>query len=482
MAENISRYFEESASGEDQIFMPARFVNIDRQTPMFLPCDLREWVPEGHIVQFILDAVEQIPTAHFHVNHRGTGSEQYPPAMMLALLIYCYATGRFGSRTIEAATHSDVAVRYLCANTHPDHDSICAFRTANGSAFQAAFVGVLQLAHELRLTKVGTVSVDGTKIQANASKHAAVSYARAGEMIEQLELEVKELMERATAAEAQENQEPLDIPGELRRREKRKTALQQARQVIEERAKEMAAAQQEEYKAKVAARQEKREAGEKPRGKEPAPPSEAPDAKAQYNFTDPESRIMKAGNGNHFEQAYNAQAAVDGAMLIVGQRLSEACNDKQELVPSVAAISPVVAGEVVAVLVDSGFYSEAAVQSVEQKADGTASGLTVYAAVEKHSHHKTVADLLPRPEPVAPGAEASAKEIMAHRLQTKAGRELYKLRKQTVEPVFGIIKEVMGFRRFRLRGRAKVSLEWTLVCVSYNLKRLFALKNLVATG
>lgn len=274
MAENISRYFEESASGEDQIFMPARFVNIDRQTPMFLPCDLREWVPEGHIVQFILDAVEQIPTAHFHVNHRGTGSEQYPPAMMLALLIYCYATGRFGSRTIEAATHSDVAVRYLCANTHPDHDSICAFRTANGSAFQAAFVGVLQLAHELRLTKVGTVSVDGTKIQANASKHAAVSYARAGEMIEQLELEVKELMERATAAEAQENQEPLDIPGELRRREKRKTALQQARQVIEERAKEMAAAQQEEYKAKVAARQEKREAGEKPRGKEPAPPSD----------------------------------------------------------------------------------------------------------------------------------------------------------------------------------------------------------------
>jgi hypothetical protein len=402
--------------------------------------------------------------------------------MMLALLIYCYATGRFGSRAIEAATHSDVAVRYLCANTHPDHDSICAFRTANESAFRAAFVRVLELAHHLRLTKVGAVSVDGTKIQANASKHAAVSYARAGEMIEQLELEVKELIERARQAEAQESQEPLDIPAELTRREKRQAALQQARQVIEERAQEMAAAQQEEYKAKVAARQAQRDAGKKPRGKEPTPPSEAPDPQAQYNFTDPESRIMKAGSGNHFEQAYNAQAAVDEAMLIVGQRVSESPNDKQQLVPTVAAISPVVAAQVQAVLVDSGFYSEAAVSAVEDRPEGGASGVTVYAAVEKHSHHKTVADLLPQPEPAAPGSEASAKEIMAHRLQTLTGKALYKLRKQTVEPVFGIIKEVMGFRRFLLRGRAKVSLEWTLVCVSYNLKRLFTLKNLAGAG
>ena len=462
--------------------MPARFVNIDRQTPMFLPCDLRQWVPEGHIIHFIIDAVEQIPTAHFHVNHRGTGSEQYPPAMMLALLIYCYATGRFGSRAIEAATSSDVAVRYLCANTHPDHDSICTFRTTNENAFQAAFVSVLQLAQHLRLTKVGTVSVDGTKIQAYASKHAAVSYARAGEMIEQLELEVKELVERAQQAEARESQEPLDIPAELARREKRQAALRQARQVIEERARAMAAAQQEEYKAKVAARQARRAAGKKPRGKEPTPPSPTPDPKAQYNFTDPESRIMKAGSGPHFEQAYNAQAAVDEAMLIVGQRVSDAPNDKQQLVANVGAISPVVAAQVQAVLVDSGFYSEAAVAAVEQKPDGTGSGLIVYAAVEKHSHHRSVADLLPQPEPAAPGPQASAKEVMAHRLKTKTGQALYKLRKQTVEPVFGIIKEVMGFRRFRLRGRAKVALEWTLVCVSYNLKRLFVLKNMAAAG
>jgi DDE family transposase len=258
--------------------------------------------------------------------------------------------------------------------------------------------------------------------------------------------------------------------------------LKEARRVIEQRRQEMGAAQQEEYRAKLAKRQAQREAGKKPRGPEPTPPGEVPDPKAQYNFSDPDSRIMKAGSGQHFEQAYNAQAAVDQQMLIVGQRVSAAPNDKGELVPSVAAISPVVAPQVSAILVDSGFYSEAAVAAVEQKPEGTASGITVYAAVEKLSHHKTVADLLPQPEPAVPGPEASAREIMAHRLKTQSGQALYKLRKQTVEPVFGIIKEVMGFRRFLLRGRAKVGLEWTLVCVSYNLKRMFTLKNLVAAS
>ena len=460
--------------------MSARFVNLDRKTPMFLPCDLREWLPADHLVHFLLDAVEQIPTGHFHVNHRGTGSEQYPPTMMLALLIYCYATGRFGSRTIEAATHSDVAVRYLCANHHPDHDSICVFRTANRAAFQAAFVTVLQLAQQLRLTRVGTVSVDGTKVQANASKHAAVSYQRAGEPIAQLQLEVQELVTRAEQADTREAKETLDIPAELARRETRIDALKQARQVIEARAKELAKDQQGEHQAKVARRQALRAAGKKPRGPEPQPPSEAPDPKAQYNFTDPESRIMKAGNGQHFEQAYNPQAAVDAAMLIVGQRVSDAPNDKQELVADVQAISLVVAGDIQAVLVDNGFYSAAAVHAVEQKPDGTPSGLTVYAAVGKQSHHQTVADSLPQPEPAPLPPDATPKEKMAQRLQTRVGKQLYKLRKQTVEPVFGIIKSVLGFRQFLLRGREKVSLEWLLVCVSYNFKRLFTLKNLAA--
>jgi transposase len=462
--------------------MPARFVDLDRQTPMFLPYDLREWVPAGHIVHVILEAVEQIPTAHFHSNHRGSGREQYPPAMLLALLIYCYATGRFGSRTIEAASYSDVAVRYLCANHHPDHATICAFRTANEAAFKAAFVTVLQMAQHLKLTKLGTVSLDGTKIQANASKHAAVSYVRAGEMIAQLELEVQELMARAQQAENQETKDALDIPAELTRREDRKAALQQARQVIEARAQEVAAARQAGYDAKQARRQQQRDEGKNPRGPEPKPPSATPEPKAQYNFTDPESSIMKAGNGSHFEQAYNAQAAVDQAMLIVGERVSTAPNDKRELAPTVAALSPVVAPQVETILVDSGFYSETAVQAVEQNDDGTATGRTVLAAVTKLSHHKTVADLLPQPEPPAPGPQATPKEKMAHRLKTTAGKTLYRLRKQTVEPVFGIIKEVLGFRRFSLRGHAKVSLEWTLVCVSYNLKRLFTLKNLVAVA
>jgi transposase len=260
--------------------MAARFVNLDRLTPMFLPCDLQDWVPADHIVHFVLDAVEQLPTEHFQVNHRGTGSEQYPPAMMLALLIYCYITGRFGSRTIEAATYSDVAVRYLCANHHPDHASICAFRTANKQAFDAAFVTVLQLGHHLKLTKVGTVSVDGSKIQANASKHAAVSYARAGEMLAQLELEVKELTERAEQAEAHESKDTLDLPAELTRRQDRKAALQQARQVIEARAKELAAAQQPAYEAKQAKRQAQRDAGQPPRGREPKAPSATREPKA----------------------------------------------------------------------------------------------------------------------------------------------------------------------------------------------------------
>jgi hypothetical protein len=371
-----------------------------------------------------------------------------------------------------------VAVRYLCANHHPDHDSICVFRTANRAAFEAAFVTVLQLAQQLRLTRVGTVSVDGTKIQANASKHAAVSYQRAGELIGQWQLEVQELVTRAEQADTREAKETLDIPAELTRRETRMAALKQARQVIEARAKGIVAAQQAEHQAKVTARQAQRAAGKKPRGPEPQPPSETPDPKAQYNFTGPESRIMKAGNGQHFEQAYNAPAAVNEVMLIVGQRVSDAPNDKQELVATVAAISPVMVEAVQAVLVDSGFYSAAAVQAVEQKGDGTPSGLTVYAAMGKQSHHKTVADLLPSPEPAPLAADAAPRAKMTHRLQTSVGKTLYKLRKQTVEPVFGIIKSVLGFRQFLLRGREKVSLEWLLVCVSYNFKRLFTLKNL----
>jgi len=464
------------------MLMPARFVNLDRPTPRFLPCDLREWLSAAPFVHFILDAVEQIPTAHFHVNPRGTGSEQYPPAMRLALLSYCYATGRFGARPIEAAPHSDGAGRYLCANQHPDHASIGAFRTANQAAFQAAFVTVLQLAQHLRLTRVGTGSVDGTKIQANARKPAAVSDQRAGELIAPWELEVQARLTRAAQADRREAPETLDLPAELARREDRLAALKQARQGIEAQAREMAAARPAAHQAKVAERQAQREAGKKPRGPEPPPPRAGPAPQAQYPFPDPESRILKAGNGPHLEPADHAPAAVDEAMVIVGPRLSAAPNDQRELVATRAALRPVVVAEVQAGLVDSGFNSAAAVHAVAQKPDGTPSGVTVYAAVEKPSQHKPGADLPPQPEPAPPDPRASAKEPMAHRLKTAGGPPRYRLRTQTVEPVLGMIKEGMGFRRFRLRGRAKAALEWTLVCLSYNLKRMCTLKNLVAAG
>jgi transposase len=461
--------------------MPARFVNVDRKTPMLLPCDLREWVPADHIVHFILEAVEQISINHFQVNDRGTGSAQYPPALMLALLIYCYATGRSSSRLIEAATFSDIAVRYLCANLHPDHDSICTFRRENKAAIEAAFLKVLQLAGELKLTRVGTISIDGTKVLANASKHAAVSYGRAGEMIEQLQLEVKQLLEKAEQADTQDQASGLNVPAELVRREKRLSALREARRVIEERAKEAAALQQKEYEAKMERRQADRDQGHKPKGKDPQPPSTEPEPKAQYNFTDPESRIMKAGSGGHFEQAYNAQAAVDENMLIVGAQLSPAPNDKEQLIETWAAVPLAIKPQINAILVDSGFYSEAAVRALEQPAVSTVGPVTVYAAVERSAHHHSVEDLEQK-EPAALAPEARPKERMAHRLKTRAGRALYKLRKQTVEPVFGIIKEAMGFRRFHLRGCEKASLEWKLVCLSYNFKRLFVLKNLTLLG
>ena len=441
---------------------------------MLLPPDLREWIPDNHLAHFVVEAVEGMDLGGIKVNDRGTGSEQYPPRMMLSLLIYCYAAGIFSSRQIEVATSENVAVRFIAANTHPDHDTICTFRRENKALLEESFVKVLELAAELKLLKVGqlTVSIDGTKVGANASKHAAVSYERAGEQMAQLELEVRQLVTKAEAADSAPLAEGLSVPEEIARRQDRHAKLEEARRVIEQRAKERAQAQKAEVEKKKAERQARRDRGEKVRGPEPQEPSEQPEGKDQYNFTDPQSRIMKAGGGkDHFEQAYNAQAAVEvESRLIVGQRVTDAPNDKKELLPTVQSVKTEVVDGVAAILVDSGFYSEAGVKAVE--ANGRA---TVFAAVERKSHHRTVEDLEKRSDPPPPGAEAGAMETMKWRVSTRAGKALYKLRQQTVEPVFGIIKEAMGFRRFLLRGMEKVSLEWTLVCVAYNFKRLHRL-------
>jgi hypothetical protein len=397
--------------------------------------------------------------------------------MLLALLIYSYGTGTFGSRRIEQSTFDNVAVRLITADTHPDHDTICTFRKENKPLLSESFVKVLEMAKKLKVLKFGqiTVSVDGTKVMANASKHSAVSYERAGEMVEQLELEVRQLMAKAEQADATPLEDGLTIPEEIVRRQERKAALAQARREIEARAHARYAVELAEHEKKIAERQARQERGERVGGKIPTPPSPEPKPSEQFNFTDPASRIMKAGSGEHFEQCFNAQAAVEvDSRLIVGDRVSQAPNDKQELVPTVASI-PAEAGTVGAVLTDNGFFSEKAVNQIEQNAAGEPTGTIVYAPLDKTSHHRTVADLEKKSEPEPLAADASVSEVMRRRLKTASGKALYKLRQQTVEPVFGIIKSAMGFRQFLLRGVSKVSLEWELVCLAYNFRRMHAL-------
>lgn len=445
-----------------------------------LPPSLQDWLPEGHLAHFVVETVNLLPLRGFRVNTRGTGSAQFPPSMMLSLLIYNYAVGRMSSRQIEKATYEDVASRYICGgDAHPDHDTICAFRRQNAELFQEGFVKVLEYAREMGvLAKRGGVSVDGTKIGANASKHAAVSHGRAVEMIAELESEVQTLMAMAEKADREARAETLKIPEEITRREKRLTKLKQAQAVIEERHAARRVEKQCDYEVKMAEREARRERGERIGGKEPKPPSATPEAKEQYNFTDPESRIMKAGNGEHFEQSYNAQAAVDteGSMLVLGAYVTDAANDKQQLEPAVKSVVAEVR-EVTQVLADSGYFSEAAVMKVEGNG-----GPTVYAAVEKTGHHRTIADLLAIPEPETPVSGPVDKEAMRRRLRTATGKAAYKKRKETVEPVFGIIKSVMGFRRFLLRGKWKVALEWSLVTLAYNFRRIARLLSMASTG
>lgn len=452
--------------------MSARFVNIDHDTPLLLPPDLRDWVSPGHMVHFIIDAVKALDLSLACTNHRGTGHAQYPPSMMLGLLIYCYATGVFSSRRIETQTFENVAVRYLTGDTHPDHDSICKFRRENKELLSSSFHQVLELAARAKVIQVGdiTVAIDGTKILANASKHSAVSYGHALKQMQLAEEQIAELLQKAEDADSTPLQDGLTIPEEIKRREDRIAKLREAKQAMEARAKERLIEEQAAYQEKLAARQTKEQStGKKPPGKVPLPPKEGPRDKDQYNYTDPESRIMKVRGG--YEQSYNAQAAVEvTTMLIVGAHVTDQANDKQQLVPTLAVVSPDVP-KVANVLVDSGYYSEKAVLTVESQDQPAA----VYAALKRQSHGRSIAQLEVREDPPSPPADATVAERMAHRLDTAEGKKLYGLRKQTVEPVFGIIKEVIGFRRFLLRGQEKVSLEWTLVSTSYNLKRLFNL-------
>jgi transposase len=449
--------------------MSTKYITIDRKTPMLLPPDLREWVPDDDMVHFVIEAVEGLPTKHFAANRRGTGSAQYPPQTLLALLIYCYANGLFSSRRIEAATYRDVGVRYLTANTHPDHSTICAFRQANAPAIHEAFLHVLKLAREMKLLKVGTISVDGTQITANASKYKNVSYDRAGELDKQLELDIAEILKKAEAADASDDAAGQQLPEELARREKLRAKMQEARARLERQARTRAKEERAAYEEKVA-RREARSGSAK--GCHIKPPKDTPDGAEQINLTDPDSRIMRKNKRSEYRQAYNAQAAVDadGTHLILTTRVTNCASDANELLPMIESVSAAV-GKPERALADSGYANSEAFEAMEK------SHIDTYVAVSSDENHAQRRYEY-RPEP-----HRSTKTItdprlldMRRKLQTEAGRKMYAKRKQTVEPVFGIIKSVLGFGQFLLRGLAKVAREWELVCLSYNVKRLFRLK------
>ena len=314
-----------------------KFVQGDQAQLYLLPPDLRDWVPEDDLAHFVLEAVERVPMSAFKVNERGTGSAQYHPRMMLGLLVYCYANGIFGSRRIERATYRDLGVRYVAANGHPDHDTICAFRRRNFDAVAEAFLQVLLLARELKLLRVGTVSVDGTKVDANANPRNSLRYDRAGQLREQLRGEIEGLLGQAERADTDDAPDPQRLPEALSRRDKLRAKLDRACAELERRAQARAASERAEYERKVAAREQR--AGSR-KGRHIKPPQEEPEAKEQINLTDADSSLMRKSKHHEYRQAYNAQAAVDadGSQLVLGARVSVCASDRNELVADMDAI------------------------------------------------------------------------------------------------------------------------------------------------
>lgn len=446
------------------------FRQVDRDTLFLLPPSMEDWLPEGHLARFVVEIVGQLDLAAIKSAYAGRGSKAHHPEMLLALLFYGYATGVFSSRKLEQATHDSVAFRYIAANDHPDHDTISTFRKRFLSLLEPLFVQILLIAQQMGCLKLGKVSLDGTKIKANASKHRALSWKYAVQLEAQLKAEVKELLRQAEEADNSELPDGLDIPAELKRREERLSAIAHAKAEIERRAAERHAEEQAEYENKLAERKAKEQAtGKKPRGKQPKPPVPGPRDKDQVNLTDDESRIMPVSGGG-FEQCYNAQASVDiETLLIVGQHLSQNPNDKLEIAPALEALKtlPAQLGTVDSLLADAGYFSQTNVESCQGEQ------ILPFISAHRDKHNPSLRERFSEPAPLAETADAV--EAMKHRLQTQAGRTLYAKRKCTVEPVFGIIKAVMGFRQFLLRGVKSVRGEWNLVCMAWNLKRLHAL-------
>ncbi len=447
-----------------------RFVTVNRDTAYLLPPSVDDWLPKDHLARFVVEIVDQLDLSELTRQYRGSGSDAYHPSVMLGLFIYGYATGVFSSRRIEAATYESVAFRYIAANEQPDHDSLCTFRKRFLKEIEALFVQVLCIARQMKLLKLGTIALDGTKIHANASRHSALSYGHAQKIEAQLQAEVKELLARAEAADQEPLPEGLSIPEELSRREERLAAIRQAKEQIEARAAERDAQEKAEFEAKIIAREDKTaRTGKKPGGKPSAPPSSGVRPTDQINLTDADSRIMPA-KGKGFEQSYNAQAAVDTeSMLIVATTMAQVATDKQQVEPMLKVITqlPEELGSVENLLTDNGYFSAANVEHCLQ------ANIEPLLAAGRDKHHPHWEDRFT--EPPALAEPASEVDRMKHRLKTIQGRKLYGLRKQTVEPVFGIIKSVMGFRQFLLRGLDSVRGEWNLVTMAWNIKRMAVL-------
>ena len=448
----------------------ANFRPIDRATAFLLPPSVEDWLPKDHLARFVVDIVDQLDLSELTRQYRGSGSAAYHPAVMLGLLIYGYATGVYSSRRIEVATHESIAFRYIAANEQPDHDSLCVFRKRFLKEIEALFVQVLCIARQMKLLKLGTIALDGTKIHANASRHSALSYGHAQKLEAQLEAEVKEMLARAEAADQEPLPEGLSIPEELALREARLVAIREAKVQIEARAAQRDAQEKAEFEAKLKAREETTaRTGKKPGGKPPAPPSAGVRPTDQINLTDADSRIMPA-TGKGFEQSYNAQAAVDTeSMLVVAITMAQVATDKQQVEPMLEVLAglPGALGRVEHLLADNGYFSAA---NLEHCAKAKIEPLL---AAGRDAHHPHWEDRFT--EPPALAEPANALERMKHRLKTLDGRKLYGLRKQTVEPVFGIIKSLMRFRQFLLRGLAAVRGEWSLVTMAWNIKRMAAM-------
>jgi transposase len=436
-----------------------RLVNVDRETPMLLPVDMRDWVPENDLVHFVVAAVDGMDLSSVRVNSRGTGSKQYPPSMMLALLIYCYANGVFSSRRIQRATYRDIAVRYLTGDTHPDHDTICAFRRDNAELVREAFKHVLRLAREMKLLKVGTVAVDGTHMKANASKHKSVRYDRAGELERMLDEDIGNLLDLAEASDRDDRPDEQELPQEIARRERLREKMIEAQRKLEERAREEAEAQ--------------RQPEDPQDGSGSGQQSKVlPKDSQQINLTDPDSALMRKSRRDSYEQAYNAQAVVDadGSQLVLATDVIRTPSDANQLEPALEQV-PECVGTVERVLADGGYVNAEAIERVGHKVD-----LYVAIASEDNSYRRY--DY--RPAKKRPVKKVTDPRLVAMRekVGSEDGKRIYGKRASTVEPVFGTIKAAMGLRQFLLRGIEKVRLEWDLVCLAYNVRRIWRL----ATG